>query len=47
MPRGRLAHRGMIFGAEAAESTLEQHTLQYREGAGGGYGGGGGGCGCN
>ena len=45
--RGRLAHRGMIFGAEAAESTLEQHTLQYREGAGGGYGGGGGGCGCN
>ena len=45
--RGRLAHRCMVFGAEAGESTLEQHAFQYREGAAGGLGGGGGGCGCN
>ena len=45
--RGRLAHRCMVFGTEAGESTLEQHAFQYREGATGGLGGGGGGCGCN
>jgi hypothetical protein len=45
--RGRLAHRCMVFGADAGEQTLEQHAFQYREGAAGGLGGGGGGCGCN
>lgn len=45
--RQHLAKRPMTFGGHAGEQTLEQHTLQYREGAAGGLGGGGGGCGCN
>ena len=45
--RGRLAKDPMIFGADGWSDGLEQHFLQYREGAVGGFGGGGGGCGCN
>ena len=45
--RQHLARGPMLFGGDAGESQLEQHTLQYREGAAGGLGGGGGGCGCN
>lgn len=45
--RGRLAKAPMIFGADAWGEGIEQHLMQYREGAAGGFGGGGGGCGCN
>ncbi len=42
-----LANPCMVFGGNGYEIILEQHMLQYREGAAGGFGGGGGGCGCN
>ncbi|MFT7581695.1 MAG: MYXO-CTERM domain-containing protein, partial [Myxococcota bacterium] len=45
--RGQLAHGAMTFAGDGLEGQLEQHVLQYREGAAGGFGGGGGGCGCN
>jgi predicted transporter len=45
--RETLAKPCMIFSSNTYEVVLEQHLLQYREGAAGGFGGGGGGCGCN
>ena len=44
--RELLAQPGMSFEV-TAQSELEQHSLESREGSFGGYGSSGGGCGCN
>ncbi len=45
--RENLADRIMDFDAIAAESGMERHFLETREGSSGGHGGSGGGCACN
>jgi hypothetical protein len=44
--RGLLAQPGMSL-APTADTEMDQHMLEAREGSAGGFGASGGGCGCN
>lgn len=44
--RGVLSKEPMMFDADAARASLEEHWLTSREGSAGGFGLQGGGCGC-
>jgi hypothetical protein len=45
--RETLARRSMATDADPAESKVDEHVEEYREGSIGGGSAGGGGCGCN